>query len=119
MITPRAGDRIEHWLLEGGSPFANQMRGGRVEEWDPDMEFEDDPEGRAAWDADPLSGFQQRFGTRGVDTSLYGTGALAGAQVTTVYEMIACLPSEDSDGHSTWRLLMRTKSRTKPYTTHA
>jgi hypothetical protein len=113
MITPKAGDRIEYWLLKGDSPFAHRMIGGRVEEWDPDSEFEDEPEDRAAWDADPLGGFQQRFGTRIVDSLLGDTGT----QVTTVYEMIACLPSEDADGHSTWRLVMRIKSRTDSHPT--
>ena len=113
MITPRPGDRIEHWLLTGDSPFARQMRGGRAQRWDPDSEFEGDPEGQAAWDADPLAAFQRRFGTQIADYMLTGTGT----QVTTVYEMIACLPSEDADGHSTWRVLMKIQSQTEPFPT--
>jgi hypothetical protein len=54
MTMPKPGDRIEHWLLTDDSPFARQMDGGRVEQWEHDAEFEDDPDGRAAWDADPL-----------------------------------------------------------------
>lgn len=108
---PRSGDRIEHWVLTDDSPFARQMRGGRAQEWDPDSEFEGDPESRAAWDADPIGEFQRRFGTMITDSMLVGTGT----QVTTVYEMIACLPSNDSDGHATWRLLMTIKSRTDPF----
>lgn len=115
MITPSAGDRIEHWLLTDESLFARQMGGGRVQEWDPDSEFEADPEGRAAWDADPLGEFQRRFRTMIADYLLTGTGT----QVTTVYEMIACLPSGDPAGHTTWRLLMRIKSRTDPLPTDA
>jgi hypothetical protein len=80
----------------------------------PDAEFEDDPEGRAAWDADPLGQFRHRFGTRAVDAMLNGTGT----QVTTAYEMIACLPSEVSDGHAIWRILMKITSRTDPYNVH-
>ena len=48
-----------------------------------------------------------------VDALLIGTGT----GVTTVYEMIACLPCEDSDGQVTWRILMKIKSRTDPYNT--
>jgi hypothetical protein len=113
MITPRPGDRIEQWLLSDDSPFAHQMNGGWVQEWDPDAEFEGDPEGRVAWDADPLGEFQRLFATKTTDSMLIGTGT----QVTTVYEMVACLPSNDSDGHATWRLLMKIRSRTDPFPT--
>lgn len=67
MLARKSGDRIEHWLLSDDSPFARQMRGGRAQEWDPDSEFEGDPEGRAAWDADPLGVFGTKWlkpGTR-------------------------------------------------------
>jgi hypothetical protein len=111
---PKAGDRIEHWLLTHDSPFARQMNGGRVEEWDPNAEFEDDLEGRAAWEADPVGEFRNRFGTLVADALLMGTGT----QVTTVYEMVACLPSEDSDGYATWRILMKIKSRTGLFNIH-
>lgn len=111
MTMPNPGDRIEHWLLTDDSPIARQMHRGHVEEWDPDAEFEHHPEWRAAWEADPVGQFRQRFGTRVVDALLAGTGT----QVTTVYEMVACLPSEDSDSHSTWRILMKIKSREGPF----
>ena len=115
MITPRPGDRIEHWLLSDDSPFARRMGGGRAQAWDRDSEFEGDPEGRAAWDADPLGEFQRLLGTMITDAMLVGTGT----QVTTVYELVACLPSDDSDGHATWRLLMKIRSRTDPFPTDA
>ena len=112
MITPRAGDRIERWLLDDDSPFARQMS-SHVEEWDPDADLEGDPQGRAAWDADPVGEFVRRFGSHGTDTSYYSTDpnadheALARRKTTTIYETVAFMPSEDPDGHTTWRLLMK------------
>jgi hypothetical protein len=114
MTVPKAGDRIERWLMTDDSPVARQMHGGRCERWDPDAEFEDDPGERAAWDADPVGQFLRRFGVHSVDALLTGTGPDAGKQVSTVYELVACLPSEDPDGHVTWRLLMKIRSRVGP-----
>jgi hypothetical protein len=114
VIVPKAGDRIESWLLSEDSPVARRLDGGRIRLWDPDIEF-DEPEERAAWESDPLGQFLQRFSTYFVDALLTGAGPHAGKQVSITYELVACLPSEESDGHATWRLLMRIRSQNGPY----
>jgi hypothetical protein len=113
MTVPKAGDRIKRWLLTDDSPVAQPLLGGRVEVWDPDIELEYAEE-RAAWNADPMGQFLHRFGVCYVDALLTGGGPDAGKQVSTVYELVACLPSENPDGQATWRLLMKIRSRTGP-----
>ncbi len=108
MIEPKADDRIERWLLSDDSPCAKPTRSTEapVEEWDPI-----DYHGPDAALFDPQATFERHIATTYVDHLLVPSGA----QVESIYEMIACLPSQDPDRHTTYRVLMRLKSRTDPH----
>lgn len=107
MLEPKAGDRIERWLLTDDSAYAQPMQPPEfpAEEWDPS-----DYAGEDTDQFDPIVEFDRHIAMRYVDHLLVPSGA----HVSSVYEMVACLPSQDPDGHTTYRVLMRLKSRTDP-----